>query len=744
MASLGLLALLLVGAACGSASTEGDGDGGTGGDGGGGGGTVPLPDIPALADPTPAPPYQPTTVENIEAAYAAGALTMEQRLLYEVQAIYLPAQVPAAYIGAPEPPTDHAYLFWLIAEQWASLSAATQTALLPFTLPPTDPASYFNPESPLHGLRDVVWEGQTLADGTTIQWPRDPARTDLPARVAAVAEAMTEVPPRFRTLLGLAVPRLDIYVMPAAEFSGAGEFGDAQPQANGCRVRIRDSIGGVAPTLTDEALKTTKATVAHELFHCFQFVILGGLSNEHDVRWLMESTATWSEDYAYPLFNTEQAMDSSYLYRMSWDLLDTRLNHHYGAYMWHFFLAQYSSPAEVNYALVQSRSPSSPGKMLAGRAGFAAEFGEFAVWSWNRDPFTYYRDPPPSTLFPTSADGDSRSLDTITAAGDLPMQVDLKKGGIHYYQVDLTNPAVGKLTFDLSRLGATPGGTTAVTALLYFDTGTFREDWSGQDKVVFCRTVPDQNLGRAILVVSNADLSHDASGVITIRAEEKCGPGWHGGFRVRWRRDDLWTGAGGMMTWQNTENHLGDAAVREQLVYDPVVDGFVVKEMTFSSRTDDRDGRVKVRDDSGLCGTISEMHRTTTWGGAAFTFPEQDPDGTHTRLYGANSGTGRYGGTYGLSFDLFVPAGAASPFRGTSVTRIVPAAYDTFVGIACNEHIAEVESDVTDPSFPSLTGKDVAIATTDTTIQGTTSYELFSAFQGPVSVTIDWHYRKVQ
>jgi hypothetical protein len=739
-ARAGCLVLGFLAVACGSC-TSGSGDGS------GDQTPTPLPDIPALAPPVATEPYQPTTVENIEAAYESGDLTMEQRLLYEFAALYGAGQVPASYLGAPEPPLDHAFLFALLDAQWSSLSADAQTALKPFTLPPTDSASFFHLDSLPSSLRDVQWDGQTLSNGIVVQWPVNPARTDLPARIAAVVAAATEVPPMFRALLGYPLPHVDIYVMPASAFSSGGEPGDSQPAAGGCYVRLRDDVTAPVPHEGDlqAALNIMKSTTAHELFHCVQFQIFGGLPTDNTFSWLYESTATWSENYAYPDYQVEQYQAGRYLYATGWDLLSTRSFHHYGAYMWHFFLAQYSSPAEVTYALFQSQSPYSPRLMLANRAGFSDELGEFAVWNWNRDPFTYYSDPPPP-VFPTSADGtESRHPNPIGSAGAHSVSVQIGKGGIGYYEIELTNPDLNKLTFDLTGLGAAAGGPVAVTAILQLDSGTFRESWTGLDKAEFCRKVPDQNLGRAIVIVSNANLQSPFSASFAVTAEERCGPGWIGSIRMRWRRDDVWTGSSAAESWVNNDNHAGEAVIREHLVYDAANDGFVVKKMSFSARDESRNGRVKVRDEVGTCGIVSETHRSSQWGAGSNEYPEQDPEGTHTRFYGSNPGSGFYGGAYSLDFTIFPPAsGAASgQWHGTSVTREVPSLYDTFIGIPCDAHIAEVSSPLEDPAFPTPTSADIDILVGDTTIRGTTSYELGSGWLGPIVMTVDWEYVKV-
>ena len=715
-----------------------------GGDGGGQG-SVDLPALPPRDPPLSIPEHVPTTVENIEDAFAAGSLTMEQRLLLEFDAIYRPAQVPAAYAGGPEPSTDHGYLFWLLGEVWPTLSSDAQSALRPFTLPPTDPASFFYPavaSGSRSQLGEVDWEVEALPNDVQLQWPKNPARPDLADRAAAIASAATEVPPKFKALLGFRMTPVVIFLLPASEFSAAEESGDADPTPTGCSVRIRDNLAAAPPLDKDyaAALRETMATTAHELFHCFQFTVLGGLSNDKDVRWLMESTATWSEDYAYPDFQTEQTSAWRYLYRTRWDLLSNKAEHHYGAYMWHLFLAQYVSPAEVDYALLSSRPPSSsPRKMLAGRADFANELAEFAVWNWNREPFTYYRDPPPA-IFPTRADDASRTAEIIESAGERRIDVKLGKGAVGYYQIELTNRDLAKLTFDLSGLDAAPGGPTQVTAILLFHTGTFRESWSGLDKVEFCRHLPDQNLGRAIVIVSNADLEKDLDKSFKFKAEEKCGPGWAGSIRMHWRRDDQWSGMSGTMTWLSGESNSGEGVIREKLVYDAARDAFVVKEMTFAARTEHRDSRVKVRDDIGLCGTISESHRSSTWGAGFNQFPDTDPEGTHTRLSGSKPASGRYGGTYDLGFDMFAQSGQ---FQGVSVTKVVPALYDTWIGIPCAAHIVEEVSPVTDSAFPTPTPTAIDILAGDTTIQGTTTYGLGDAMQGPVTMTVEWQYRKV-
>ena len=99
---------------------------------------------------------------------------------------------------------------------------------------------------------------------------------------------------KFHNLLSTdTYPLVTFFILPMSD------YGSAQPMIfdgqKRCRIKIRSGLN-----------KTfTEASVAHELFHCFQFAIGMNSATPVSREWAMEGTAVWAENYVYSNYNTE-------------------------------------------------------------------------------------------------------------------------------------------------------------------------------------------------------------------------------------------------------------------------------------------------------------------------------------------------------------------------------------------------------------------------------------------------------
>ncbi len=92
-------------------------------------------------------------------------------------------------------------------------------------------------------------------------------------------------------------------------------------------------------TLDDKKLQST---AVHELFHCFQFYIGHKFRmDDHDVNWLMEATAKWSENYVYPDYNVEHEWLNLFFNTLDKERVYYNNKREYISYMLFFFLSQY-------------------------------------------------------------------------------------------------------------------------------------------------------------------------------------------------------------------------------------------------------------------------------------------------------------------------------------------------------------------------------------------------------------------
>ena len=274
----------------------------------------------------PEVPYQPTSADKIQEAQAQGKITEEQSILYQVIAQADQTKLPTEFQGVAIT-VDDAYLFGLINEKWDLFSQETKDALLPFLLPPDDPKSFYNPTltsdqeknlwdkilsiKPAWAAPPIVWVESKPLPQVSVYYDKSREQQDYQNNVWAQTAAVDSVP-KFSDLLGvdLADKKINIYLN-SRGLSGYGQASLNPISNKNCVVRIKTGLNE----------KMTKATVAHETFHCFQYFY--GFKYELDMKWFMEATATWAEDFVYHDYNTEHEYDSDFFNYTNWDLIST-------------------------------------------------------------------------------------------------------------------------------------------------------------------------------------------------------------------------------------------------------------------------------------------------------------------------------------------------------------------------------------------------------------------------------------
>jgi hypothetical protein len=131
--------------------------------------TLHITVAPAAADNTK------TSEALIETARLAGQLTDEQALVYRVYAAYGSTQLPAQYSGRIDVLLDSS-IRTDVNQQWPTLSAAAQTALTPYLMPPIYAGSWGDP-----AVRATI--------GTSAQTQKASVRASLVRAAAAPATA---------------------------------------------------------------------------------------------------------------------------------------------------------------------------------------------------------------------------------------------------------------------------------------------------------------------------------------------------------------------------------------------------------------------------------------------------------------------------------------------------------------------------------------------------------------------------
>jgi hypothetical protein len=266
-------------------------------------------------------------------------------------------------------------------------------------------------------------------------------------------------------------------------------------------------------------------TMAHELFHAFQFSFK--LPPAADRHWWMEATATWAEDLVYPKLNLEQAYLNGYWsQRLGGDaegpIDDTTGTAAYATYLLPFYLVQKSgdpSGQAVGRTWASSEA-ATPLQVIGGLPGWKDAFAEFAVWNWNRDREAHYLDGgaqiPAGTLSQKTRCMDSHqgngtgtgATDCIVGAKTISTAIQLGSTGVQYFEVTPDEPVVEKLQFELVGIGEEPG--LAVHAILIGSSGTRVEDWTGSELKSYC--VQRDDVHKVVLVVSNSSIAKDEEG----------------------------------------------------------------------------------------------------------------------------------------------------------------------------------------------------------------------------------------
>jgi hypothetical protein len=360
---------------------------------------------------TPVPPSG-TSDELIDAALARGEISAETALIYKVFASFKDPRLPAQFKGDDHLIPD-SHIVDRVLTQYATLSAATQTILNPFLIPPLyegswmDPLTAQGPSGPARAEKAAAdtpppcaganWEQWDHVNGMHSNvrfWWLKSRPADAAVANAYLAAMDNDIWPKLTTLMGH-VPvsdaavscnggsgDLDVYLV-----EGIGRSFQASHAGTGC---------GAHPTYIVMDPTKSRLILAHEFTHTIQksFAVSGGWCN-NNFAWLSEATAMWAEDYVYPSADEEHGQ-APWFYdpRGTVQPLELRNDHHeYGAYLFFFFATHYlGDNALIGRVWASAESNDSVAAVdQAIPGGFAAVWDKFAVYNWNRPPYDFYQ-----------------------------------------------------------------------------------------------------------------------------------------------------------------------------------------------------------------------------------------------------------------------------------------------------------------------------------------------------------------
>jgi hypothetical protein len=559
--------------------------------------------------------------DKIAAAETAGAIDHDTALLYILYAIIDPASLPSEYQGDDaDVMIDGTMELLELAGRYDQLTADLQAKVQPFLLRPDDPQSVWNrrmnelaaasasPAKPskyrnasLATSPTITWLSTDSSDGRIRVWraSSNPEFEDVMNKLNTEISisgmwnteksAMLGFEPRGDGAVGGGTDILDVYILPAGmEISWdsqeitrstlAAFNGLTVPRCYagaGCEtfLLLNGSIGSDFDTL--------KSTMAHELFHAFQFNL--GMSNGYrsDSGWWMEASATWAKDLVYPTNNKEQLWlkcpDNRWANTANHklgplDYYEFGKTAPYAAYLWPFYLTHRSGGNATKIGELWQQSASMPAiQAMANLPDWAESYKEFALWNWNQSPVLRYNDPstesPSGEILPLKQATqhltyDPTTTDTYTAT------IGLDATNITYVEMDTPSVGMKTLEFDLSAFPKKAGwGLQAIIDQRV-------EDWSNYSNRTFC--LEAEPASKIILVASNSTIDSSDTAIPmsgTFKLKEKYSDcfvlqyDWETdthGVKEKGRDDDQYGRAGGIA---QPSGYSDSSAYTEMLAY---------------------------------------------------------------------------------------------------------------------------------------------------------------------------------
>lgn len=248
----------------------------------------------------------------------------------------------------------------------------------------------------------------------------------------------------------------------------------------------------------------------------------------------MEATATWAEDYVYPLANREHLYAGDFLLfpEVPLEKREPPPRHAYGAYLFPFYLARKLNQPQLvkstwaNIANGSSDSLKAINDALPG--GFAEQWHKFVPYNWNGPPVNAYRSDGLS-LLAASKSHNMLPGDEVWVATDVKhLSVQYE----HFYFFNLDGSIDSVFVDNFLPYASDPNAK--LQALLKIG-GVWQEsdDWTAIERKHFCLEKPEENVEELLLMVSNSnwqDRNHSLppSAVRVLASEVGCLGTWSG------------------------------------------------------------------------------------------------------------------------------------------------------------------------------------------------------------------------
>jgi hypothetical protein len=674
-----------------------------------------------------------STLDKVNDAFFGGKIQAEEYALLSIRAIFgEQSGIPEEYRGVKDVSRDNAFLFGLIHSKWETFSPEAQAKLTPFVVSSKDPASYWNPNNDAvkrkgflekisavpvaYALPVLNFETLVVMPNVEVLYAGEEEKKIAEWIASAIRDAFVLYKPFF----GMDYKKTEITIV-GPELGADGQAG--MNEEGQCFVRVKDP--------QDE--KGIKTTTVHEWFHCYQ-LWMNLVYEKPDTMWLMEATATWSEDYVYHAWASEHKYDPWFFAKTDHDLLSIKGDHEYALYLWFYFLVQQSQGDSTHvYRALKLGTNNKIREEMMNLEDFTYIHRDFALWNWNRKPFVRYVDDP---FFPdVTPFYKSVKRETISENKEISYPIALEKGAMTYNMIFFPNEKVKKIEFEPSKFtGSEEKSLRGLQALYKVNGEWLYEDWTGVKKRTFCRELPEENIEMVVLIANNAELNSAWSSIVPITTEKSCGSGWKGTISVSWQKQNKMT-----LGWANgSYTEKGEYHVSETLEYEPEYDNFLVAEQQYFGKFESNQ---KVESPSKECGQMWKRD-TKRRGGSGFIDFKKLAENMPERANGeGNEDMNEIGGTYLLNLEMFgAPKEYGDKFSGIDITSTFNK--DCSYGMIPQANGTKVEQYKTGGNEFSYEppGKKIVIDKNAKSFSGQDKFEYSSGVFG----TVKWNYIRVE
>jgi len=489
--------------------------------------------------------FGPSSLEMIDAARKTGVIDENQAWTYRLQSVFEPDKLPRQF-ASPTPVEDADGLVRGYFRARPHLDPETARALDRYLKRPEDPESFLfdayaapPPQSlrlPLPGVSTALADSPRNPRPTllfSIDCAKGPIKVWAPVNMKARAVDArnlfdaNDMYKSFKELLGREPlkdiddspnggdDRIDVYMLPPGKVGAdglcipTGGFG----QYSAAYIFIDWSLGG----------KDLAATLAHELFHAFQFNF-----DTFEDDWWMEATAVWSEDHIGKEWNTERDYLETVFFRPRFRMESINKCgnlHEYGIYLFPYHMSQ-EYDDQVIAGIWRGCESNDSLTAIDNALGFEDVFKEFALFSLDDGAYKgKYEDyNGPLDLFQYH---DYLDIDLLLADHEelveegLHETITLPELGAVYVRVGnyLEEAKTPLVRFKLRQFSKNPDlGIQAVVD----PNGQGRyEDWTGAEEKEFCLNRPNERFDEIALVLTNKnrDSFFDPELIIEVDAE---------------------------------------------------------------------------------------------------------------------------------------------------------------------------------------------------------------------------------